>query len=117
MSSIKIKRIESEMIKCISDILANEANDSLLKTMTITGCEVASDLSYAKVYFTSLTKMDQKALEKEMDEAAGYIRTELAERIDLRHTPKLKFLYDNSIEYGNKIEKIIEKINADANTN
>lgn len=117
MSSIKIKRIESEMVKCISDIIANEASDSLLKTITITGCEVSSDLSYAKVYFTSLTKMDSRALEKEMNEAAGYIRTELAEKIDLRHTPKLQFFYDNSIEYGNKIERILKEINEESNNN
>lgn len=117
MSSIKIKRIESEMIKCISDILANEASDSLLKTITITGCEVASDLSFAKVYFTSLTKMAEQALEKELNEASGYIRTELAERIDLRHTPKLRFVYDNSIAYGNKIEKILKEINEENNNN
>ena len=110
MKSVKIKRIESNLCKCLSDILVNEASDSLLKTMTITGADVSSDLSYAKVYFTSLSALSKNELEKELAEAAGYLRTELAGRIELRHTPKLKFIYDESIDYGNKIEKIISEI-------
>ena len=110
MANHKIDRIASLISRTISDILANEAKDSLLKTITITGCTVANDLSFAKVYFTSLTNLEQKDLEKELKEAAGYIRTKLANKIDLRHTPELKFIYDSSVEYGNRIEKIIENI-------
>ena len=66
--------------------------------------------SIAKVYFTSLTDLDKETLEKEMNEASGYIRTKLASKIDLRHTPELKFIFDNSIEYGNHIERIIADI-------
>lgn len=110
MSSIKIKRIASDIAREVSDILANEARDSLLKTITITGCDVTNDLSFAKVYFTSLSELEPKKLEKELEEASGYIRTNLAERLDLRHTPKLQFVFDKSIEYGNKIESIIKEI-------
>ena len=109
--SIKTKRIASELCKVISDILANEANDSLLKTITITGADVAGDLSIAKVYFTALSDLVPEKLEHELEEASPYIRGEVAERIDLRHTPKLKFIYDKSIEYGSRIEKIIEDLN------
>ena len=86
-----------------------EARDSLLKTITITGSEVSADLSSAKVYFTSLSDMSHKDLEKEMEEASSYIRKLVAEKMDLRNTPKLKFVYDESIAYGNKIEKIIKE--------
>ncbi len=108
MNQIKIKRIESQMVKEISEIIMNDARDTTLKTVTITGCEVTNDLSFAKVYFTSF--LDKQTILKDLAEASGYIRTELAERIDLRHTPKLKFVYDESIEYGNKIESIINEI-------
>lgn len=111
MASIKSKRIASEMTRVISGILMEEARDTLLKSITITGCEVAPDLSFAKVYFTSLSDLDHKALEKEMDEAAPFIRTNLAEKMDLRNTPKLKFVYDESIAYGDKIERILKEIN------
>ena len=54
--------------------------------------------------------MDKKDLEKEMNEASDFVRKFVAEKMDLRQTPKLKFIYDDSIAYGNKIEHILEKI-------
>ena len=113
MPNHKIARIASDISRNISEILANESRDTLLKTITITGCNVASDLSSAKIYFTSLSDLPKEQLEREMAEAAPFIRSELAERIDVRHTPALKFVYDESIEYGNRIEKIIERIHAE----
>lgn len=107
MPSHKIDKISSDMMRAISEILFTEARDDILKSITITGCTVSKDLSYAKVYFTSLNDMDKKALEKEVNEAASFIRGRLSEKIDLRHTPELTFVFDESIEYGNKIEKII----------
>ena len=58
-------------------------------------------------------QVDEETLEKEVNEAAPFIRGKLSERLEIRHTPELIFIYDESIEYGNKIEKIIEKINED----
>lgn len=110
MASYKIARIASEIEKEVSNILANEANDSLLKTITVTGCEVTNDLSFAKVYFTSMSDLTKDELEKELDEAASYIRGELSKRIEVRHTPKLRFLFDTSIEYGKKIEDKIKEL-------
>ncbi len=111
MANHKIARISSDISRIISDILANEARDSLLKTITVTGCNVTNDLSFCKVYFTSLSNLDKKTLESELNEAAPYIRGELSKRIDIRHTPELKFIYDESVEYGKKIEDIIDSLN------
>lgn len=108
--SVKTKRIASKLVKTISEILMEEARDSLLKTITITAAEVTSDLSFAKVYFTSLMEMDHKKLESEMEEASSFIRIQVAEKMDMRNTPKLKFVYDESISYGEKIESIIKEI-------
>lgn len=111
MSKIKCERIASDMIRIISNILANDSRDELLKTVTVTGCTVSNDLSYAKVYFTSTSNLTHKQMEKELKEASGYIRHELAEKIDIRHTPELNFVYDESIAYGNRIEELIKEIN------
>ena len=54
--------------------------------------------------------LKKEILEKELDEASDFVRRKVAEKMDLRQTPKLKFVYDESIEYGNKIDQIIEKI-------
>ena len=111
MNQIKLKRIGSEIAQELSKICATEAHDELLKSITITGAEVTNDLGLCKVFFTSLSDMDHKELERNLnDDTAGYLRTLIANRIDIRHTPKLRFVFDNSVDYGTKIEKLIEEI-------
>ena len=110
MSSLKSKKVGSEMVKIISEILATDSRDEILKTVTITACDVANDLSFAKVYFTSISSLTKEQMEKELNEAAGFIRKELTEKIDIRIIPKLKFVYDESVEYGNRIESILQEL-------
>ena len=90
--SIKLERINSELVKTISGILASETNDELMHTITITGAQVSKDLSFAKVYFTSLSDLSKEQLEKEMNEASDMVRKFVAEQMDMRQTPKIKFI-------------------------
>ena len=92
MNQIKLKRIESQILREVSEIIMNDARDNKLKNITITGCSVTNDLSFAKIYFT--TQGDKNLMLKDLEEASGYIRGELSERIEIRHTPKIKFVYD-----------------------
>lgn len=110
MKNRRIKRIESDILRYISDIIINETNDELLKSVTITGVDLTNDLSYCKVYFTSLLDLDEANQEKEVNEAAKFLRGKLSEKIEIRHTPELKFIYDKSLEYGNKIESILNNL-------
>ncbi len=110
MANHKIERIASEISRHISDILLTEARDELLRSVTITGCTVTKDLGHATIYFTSMLDKDAVNMEKEMNEASHFIRGKVSSRIDLRHTPELKFIYDNSVEYGNNIERLINEI-------
>ena len=111
MNQIKLKRIGSQIAQELSVICAQEAHDSLLKIINITSVEVTNDLGLAKVFYTTLEDIDHKELTKELnDDTASYLRSKIADRIEIRHTPKLRFEYDNSIAYGNNIEKIINKI-------
>ena len=110
MPNHKIAKVSSDIARVISEIIFTEAKDDILKSITITGCKVSRDLSYAKVYFTSLSNLDKKVLVKEVNEASSFIRGELAERIEIRHTPILEFVYDDSIEYAENIENIIKEI-------
>ena len=64
MPSHKVDRIASDIQKYINEIIITEARDEILKSVTITGCKVTNDLSFCKVYFTSLIDMDKKQLEK-----------------------------------------------------
>ena len=108
--SIKTQRIASNIIKELSYILAYEVKDEDIKFVTVTDCRLAPDLSYAKVYVTVFDKNKIESTMKAWKYANGFIRRELSNRIDIRHTPELDFVYDESIEYGKKIEEIIEDI-------
>lgn len=111
MNLVKQKRISSNIQKALCEIILEESRDSILKAITITACEVTNDLSFCKVYFTSLEQDDHKILEKELnDSTAKYLRGRLASKIEIRNTPELIFKYDESIEYGNNIEKILANI-------
>ena len=108
--SVKIDRINSNMIKEISYVLQNEVKDHNIKFVTITDVRVTNDLSFAKVYYTVLDDTKRKETDKALKQASGFIRKKLCERIDIRHMPELEFVYDESIEYGTNIEKIIENL-------
>jgi len=108
--SVKIDRISSNMIKEISYLLQTEVKDHNIKFVTVTDVKVTNDLSFAKVYFTVLDDTKRKETEKALKSASGFIRKKLCDRIDIRHMPELEFIYDESIEYGKNIEKIIDDL-------
>ena len=108
MSKIKAERAGSDIQRELGNILLLEAKDVDFKNVTITAVEVSSDFSYAKVYFT--TTDDRNHVTKDLNKASGFFRSLLAERIEMRHTPELKFVFDESIEYGQKIENIIKEL-------
>lgn len=109
--SVKIERLNHQFQEVISEILYKEVKNPDLKFVTITGCEITNDLSFCKVYFTVLGK-DVNEIKKELNNAASFIRGEISKRVEIRHTPELRFIFDESIEYGEKIEKIINEINS-----
>lgn len=108
--SVKIERIADNIQKELSYILQLEVRDEDIKFVTITDVHVTNDLSFAKVYVTVLNEKKKEATLKALKDAAGFLRKELAKRIDVRHIPELQFVYDESIDYGKKIETIIEEI-------
>ena len=108
--SVKIDRIASNFVKEISYILANEIKDNDIHFVTVTDCKVTNDLSFAKVYVTVLDLEKKEETIKALNNASGFIRKNLADRVEVRHIPELTFVYDESIDYGKKIENIIEQI-------
>lgn len=113
--SIKLERLASTFTEEISKILKEEIKDPDINFVTITSCTISSDLSYAKVYCTCLNDEKKEEILKTLNKAKGFIRKELSQRIEIRKMPELSFVYDDSIEYGNKIEKIIEAIKKEDN--
>lgn len=108
--SIKIERLNSTFVKEISIILQNEIKNEDIRFVTVTDCEITSDLSYCKVYVTVFDPDKKDSTIAALNKAASFIRGQLSQRVDIRHTPELKFIYDESIEYGKRIEERIEEI-------
>ena len=104
MSNMRAERVGEQMKQEIMDIVNNKVKDPRVGFLT-------NDLSHAKVYLTVLGSNKEidntfKALEK----AKGFIKSELGSRMRLRIIPDLTFEYDESIEYGNKIERMIQDL-------
>ncbi len=114
MNKIKQGRISSDILRNLSNIMLLESRDETLKHITLTGCEVTNDLSLARVYYTYMGNETIDAVKENLKVAEPYLRTVLASKMsDLRKIPELRFIQDESREYGNKIDKLIEKIHED----
>lgn len=109
-NNLRIQRLNHTYMEEISMILMEEVKDEDLKNVIITGVDVTKDLSYAKVYFTLYDKEKKKEILTSLNNASSFIRGKLSERIEIRHTPELRFIYDESEEYGRKIDKIIKDL-------
>jgi ribosome-binding factor A len=111
MAKIRISRIAEEIKKELSFMLQTGLKDPRVGFVTVTGVDVTNDLSQAKV-FLSVFGDEQKKQDtlKALGNAAGFLRTELGKKIRIRHVPELIFKIDSSIDYGMKIEKILNQI-------
>ena len=112
-NSVKNIRINSEVQKELSIIIHDEIKDPRIAPMTsVVTCEVAPDLKTCKAYVSVLgdEKMQKSTLEG-LNSAEGYIRRELARRVNLRNTPEIRFIIDQSIEYGVNMSHFIDKVN------
>ncbi len=110
MNSIKLERYNKEFVRVLSEIIMEEVKDDDIKFVTITDVDITNDLSYAKVYFTVLDKNKIDTTLNALNKAASFIRGKVSERVEIRHTPELKFVYDTSIEYGERIEEVLDQI-------
>lgn len=107
----RIERINEEYRKEISQIIGFELNNSNITGMiSVTKVKVTTDLKYAKIYVSILNSKNIKDTLTGLKKSSGFIRTELAKRVNLSNTPELIFELDESIEYGAKIDTILKEI-------
>lgn len=111
--SVKNNRINEEVLRELSKIIREDVKDPRVSLMTsVTLVEVAPDLKTAKVYVSVLG--DKEAginTVKGLKSSAGFIRGKLAHSVNLRNTPELFFILDDSIAYGVRMSKLIDQIN------
>lgn len=107
----RIGRIDEEYRKELSQIIGYELkNPNITGMISVTKVKVTTDLKYAKVYISILNSKNIKETMAGLKKSSGFIRSELAKRINLRNTPELIFEIDDSMEYGARIDSILRKI-------
>lgn len=110
-SSNRMDKVNETLKKEISVIIDQDLrNQNITGLVSVTKVKTAPDLSIARVYVSLLNCKSKKNTLEGIKKAAGYIRTEIARRVNLRYTPELIFELDETMEYGSRIESILKEI-------
>jgi ribosome-binding factor A len=96
----------------LSELVQRELRDPRVGMITITSVDVSPDFSHAKVFFTTLSRENLDAAKQGLRRAAGFLRSQLAKRIKLYTTPELRFEYDESVERGDRLSRLIDSTRA-----
>ncbi len=113
-NSIKNTRINGEVQRVLAEIIRSELKDPRVNPMTtVMEVEVAPDLKSAKAFISVLGDAQSQAdTLAGLNSAVGFIRNQLAKKINLRNTPEIRFIMDQSVEYGINMSKLIDEVNA-----
>ena len=107
----RMNRVDEEIRREISNIIDQDLkNTNITGIISVTKVKVSPDLKMARVYISLLNSKSKKNTIEGLKKSAGFIRSELARRINLRYTPEIIFELDESMEYGNRIENILKEI-------
>ncbi|MCR5186783.1 MAG: 30S ribosome-binding factor RbfA [Clostridia bacterium] len=113
-----MNKVDEELKKEISSIISLELkNPHLTGLISVSKVKTSPDLKYARVYVTMINEKDKKENLRVLKQSSGFIRSLIAKRINMRYTPELVFEFDDSIEYGARIDEIINKISKELNDN
>lgn len=116
MSNFRKARINDEFMRTVADALRSVKDPRVSSHMiTVTQCDVSGDLKYAKIYFSLLDSDDEavKEVKQGLKSARGLIRHEIATKLNMRITPELTFIYDNAIERGANIFRLLKETHID----
>jgi ribosome-binding factor A len=107
--SQRLARIEGEMQRVLSTLVAREVRDPRVGNITLTAVSVAPDLSTARIWFVPFgDKHTPEEVGEGLARASGFLRGELGRALQLRHAPKLEFIYDQQIERADKLTRLID---------
>ena len=107
---IRPDRVAEQIRMDVAQILQTDIRDPRLSLVTCTRVDLTRDLRYAKLYVSVLTeRSEQEQTLKALEGATGYVRRRLTERLGLRVSPEIRFIFDPSVEYGIHLDELIEK--------
>jgi ribosome-binding factor A len=109
--SLRSNRVGEQMKKELGEIIGRKIKDPRIGFVTVTDVQVTGDLQQAKVFISVLgDDLQRENTLKGLAKAKGFIRSEIGQRIRLRKTPEITFEFDESIDYGNRIENLLYQI-------
>jgi ribosome-binding factor A len=112
----RLRRVADQIQRELSDLLRNEVRDPRIGMITLTGVEVSSDLAHAKVYYTTLGEgAERTETARGLKQAAGFLRSLLGKRLTAHAVPELHFIFDQSVERGSKLSRLIDDAVSDQN--
>ena len=118
MSSYRPERVGEQIHKEATRLLMYNIKDPRVASVTLTGVQMSRDISSAKIYFTvSNAAVERKNAEQGLKSAAPYIRRELGKIMQLRFVPNIYFKFDESIDYGHKIDVLLHQVQDDLSDN
>lgn len=110
----RLNRINEELKKELSQIISYELKNDLESEMiTVTKVKITPDFRYAKVYVSVLNSKKSDEVIEKLKKSSGFIRSQIARKVNLRITPELAFEKDDSLEYGAKIDYILQELKKD----
>jgi len=110
-SEIRLKRIQDQIKRVITEILEGRVNDPRLASVYVTDVSVDRELDYANIYVSALGKEDQvEEILEGLENASGFMRFNLSQEVKLRAMPKLRFYWDDTPERADRIESLLEEI-------
>ena len=110
MSRGRPQKVADLIQRELSDLLRREVRDPHVGMVTLTSVDVSPDLSHAKVFFTLLQEDRKDDTTRALQRAAGFLRSQLAHRMKMYTTPELRFVYDASVERGDRLSRLIDSV-------
>ena len=111
-------RVGGLIQKALSDILHKQVKDPRLEMITITGVKMTPDLRLARIYFSTPDGKNRlESAEQGFRSALGYLKRALSQRLALRYMPDIQFIYDKTLDYGEKIDKLLNRIKMEDEAN
>ncbi len=109
MSSVE--RLQTLILRTLTEIYRRDVKDDSIGFLTITDVKLTNDLSYLTIYYTILGQdAKREAAKRALERSSAYVRKQLAHKVKMRKVPALRFKYDESLDYGNKIEEGLKKV-------
>ena len=103
-------RVSDQVLRVLGEVIQRELKDPRVGFVTLTGVEVARDLASARVFFTAGEEADLEEVSEGLLAAAGYLRRRLGEELTMRLTPELRFIYDESVDRGFRMDALLRDL-------